>query len=259
MSDIINKEKSSASSRKKATPVIPGPIGEACGKATRLAQGVDTNKGKVAIKTATSAELRTAAKELRHAETAYQAVLADRAQTRSPAFQKACADARTFIRTTKKILSIHLGERCDQSWAEAGFLNNTLRTPKNAAEIASLVHSLGIFLAAHPEMESAPQRVTAAVAQEIHAALTKAEESLENTETLRKERRAARDQAEKALRKMLSGVVHEIRLALPAESPLWNSFGLTAPKPRVRRAKLSTVAASTTGATGNGTVVNLAA
>lgn len=152
----------------------------------RIAQGVETNKGKVAIKTASPAELRAIAKELRRDEAAYQSVQADLAKTLSPALQKAFADARTFIRTTRKVLSIHLGERWNQIYAEAGFLNNTLQTPKNAAECESLVQSLGIFLAAHPEMESAPQKVTAIVAHEVHAALTKAQESLENAKTLRK-------------------------------------------------------------------------
>jgi signal transduction histidine kinase len=127
----------------------------------------------------------------------------------------------------------------------------------NAAECASLLQSLSLFLAGHPEIESAPHRVTAQAAQEARAALTQAREALENGETLRKERRAARDTAEKALRKLLNGVIHEIRLALTADSPLWDSFGLTAPKPRARRATRK--AASTARPHGVPAVVPMAA
>lgn len=221
--------------KKKLT--VPQPVSDASTIARRIAKGLDTTKGKVTIKHATSAELRGAAKELLATEGDYQSLLAERSTNLSSALKKADAEGRIFIKGAKKVLSFHLGDRCNQGWAESGFLNDTLQMPSTLEKREGLLQSLARFLAALPEMESAPQNITAEQAKAVHAALADAQEALDAADTLRKERRAARDKADKRLRKMLSGVIHEIRLSLTADSPLWESFGLTAPKPRPRRAK----------------------
>ena len=58
---------------------------------------------------------------------------------------------------------------------------------------------------------------------------------VDSGDTVRKDLRTQRDKAARNLRKMLSGVIGEIRNRLSIDSPLWDSFGLTAPKPRPRR------------------------
>lgn len=248
------------SRKKKLT--VPQSVSDTCTLARRIAKGMDATKGKAAIKHATPQELRAAAKDLLAGEGAYQTVLTERSAALFPALKKADAEGRAFIKGSKKVLSFHLGDRWNQGWAETGHLNDSLQMPASLEKREGLLQSLARFLAAHPEMESPPQNITAERAKAVHAALADAQEALNAADTQRKERRAAREKADKVLRKMLSGVIHEIRLSLTADSPLWESFGLNAPKPRPRRTKtVQAVAPSALPAaeTGENTVVSMAA
>jgi len=222
--------------KKKSKPsTVPNPTGEVCTLALRVADGVAAQGAAAGVKFATAAEILEARTVTLTTEAQYQAVLSVRSSGLQASLNQADAAGRKFISDTKKVLAIALGDIWSQAWAETGYLNGTLKTPSTLVERETLLHSLFLYLTKHPELEAVAQGVTAARAGELHQALTAANKGLDSGATSRKELRSQRDKAKAKLRKMLSGVIGELRNRLPIDSPLWDSFGLTAPKPRPRR------------------------
>jgi len=184
------------------------------------------------------------ADELNAAETVYQAVLASHSSTLSPDLKKANAEAGAFIIGAKKVIGFSLGDAWTPAWAEAGFLHDHLKCPKKVVERIALLDRLAIYLGGHPESQSETQKITATRASELHRALAKASRAIGHYDTERKEARTTRDKAKTALHKMAADVIVEIRRKLTVTSPLWDSFGLNAPKPRAprpRKVKAATV------------------
>jgi hypothetical protein len=226
--------------KKPSSPTVPNALGEACAVGGRVAAGMEAHGSEAGIQYATAADLRAAIHDALTAEDAYQAVLGKRLQANYPAFRKADAEGRAFIQGAKKVLSLHLGDTWNQSWSEPGFLGNSLRTPVKLAEREALLQALARYFAAHPECEAPGQGITAARASAVHQAVVAARRNVDAGDTVRKNLRARRDQAARKLRRMLSGIIGEIRNRLPIDSPWWDSFGLTAPKPRPRGPRAST-------------------
>jgi len=226
--------------KKPSSPTVPNALGEACTLGGRVAAGLEAHGSEVGIQYATAAEVRAAIQNALTSEDAYQAVLGKRLQANYPAFRKADAEGRAFIKGAKKVLSLHLGDTWNQSWSEPGFLGVNLKTPAKLAERETLLQALARYFAAHPECEAPGQGITAARAAAVHQAVVDARRDVDAGDTVRKNLRTQRDQAARKLRKMLSGIIGEIRNRLPIDSPLWDSFGLTAPKPRPRGPRAST-------------------
>jgi len=247
MTELVTDKK-----KKTPSPTVPNALGEACTLGGHVADGLEVHGAEAGIKYATAADLRTAIQEALTSEDAYQAVLGKRLQGNYPAFKKADTEGRKFIKGSKKVLSHHLGDTWNQSWSEPGFLGDNLKTPSKLAERETLLQALARYFAAHPECEAPGQNVTAARAAEVHLAVANAKKGIDVGDTLRKDLRTQRDKAARKLRKMLSGLIGEIRNRLPIDSPLWDSFGLTAPKPRPRRprAEKKTTSAKSTARKG---------
>ena len=175
-----------------------------------------------------------------------------------PAYQKANAEGRKFIIDSKKVLSIPLGDTWNDSWKEAGFHNAHLKSPKTTVDRIAELDRLSRYFAAHPEHEAKSQTITAERASELHLALTKANSELDSFDTDRKNAKTTRDKVNQELRNLVTGVIVEIRRRLPKDSALWETFGLTAPKPRAPRprkekATKASKKAATTRATGSTT------
>lgn len=112
------------------------------------------------------------------------------------------------------------------------------------------------YFAADKTREAAGQGITAEKAQKLYATMASAQKALAENGTRRKELRAERDQADANLRLLMRGVIAEIRVRLSKDSPLWGSFGLSAPKARKRKAKADAEKPQTTATS---SVVNMAA
>jgi len=224
-----------ASKKRKADPTVPTPVGASIVVALQLAKGMDSKATEVGITFATGEQIRTAANDLNAAEDIYQKVLASKNASLRPAYKKATAEGRKFIIDAKKVLSIPLGDTWNDSWKEAGFHNAHLKSPKTTVDRIAELDRLSRYFAAHPEHEGTAQTITAKRASELHLALTKATNELDSFDTDRKNARQVRDKANRELRSMVTGVIVEIRRRLPKDSTLWETFGLTAPKPRAPR------------------------
>lgn len=216
---------------------VSAPIDVLTTGAVRLADGMENCGESIGITFASPAQMRTAIGELLQSESVYQTALGDLTAKLSPALQQADAQGQKFILRSKKILRLQLGERWNQNWSQAGFLNNTIQTPKTLAEREALLLSLTRYFGADKSREATGQGITADRAQKLHAAFAGAQKALAENRTRQKELRAKRDEAAEKLRMMVRGVLAEIRVRLSKDSPQWDAFGLSAPKARKRKVK----------------------
>lgn len=188
------------------------------------------------MRTATATEIRNYADLLNDAETAFQGSRVNYVSILSPNLKNSNAQSAKFLGDAKKPISCVLGNQWNSHYVEAGFLQD-LTIPRRIDARIALLDRLAIYLAAHPECEAAKQNITAARARELHTTLTTANRAIGHYETDHKALRIARDTAKKELHNLVSDVVAEVRRKLKADSTLWSSFGLTAPKPRAPRPK----------------------
>jgi hypothetical protein len=229
--------------KRPQSPTIPRPIGEAIEWAYQVADAVDNHGISLGLKGATGGEIRRSATGLKDAETVFQEAVAKHSKEISPALKAANADAVQFIRGVKKPMSFVLGDRWNPAYVEAGFLNGNLQCPGKISERVALMDRLSIFLKKHPECEAEKHQITAARAAELYQKLSAAFQASIQHDVARKESRAVRDSANKAMRKLLADVTVEVRRKLCAASPAWNAFGLQAPKPRIRKSNVGVAGA----------------
>jgi hypothetical protein len=234
------------SKKRSPLPTVPGPVGKAVEKAREVAEGIEAHGATVGLKSATAPQILALADDLNATQTDYQAVLASLTAKLRPELKAADEAANTFIIGAKKVIGFSLGDAWSPAWAEAGFLHDNLRTPTKTVDRIALLDRLAIYLASHPESQGKTQKITATQAAALHKALSRASRAMGHYDTQRKETRAARDKAKQALHKTVADVVVEIRRKLTADSPLWDAFGLTAPKPRAPRPRKEKVAKTAT-------------
>jgi hypothetical protein len=242
------------SKKKRSQSTVPGPVGKAVEKAREVADGVEAHGAAISLKSATASEIRVLADELNRAETAFQAIRVRFSSELAPDLKETNRAAGTFIINAKKPISCVLGDTWNEGWVEVGFLQSHLRCPGKVVDRIALLDRMAIYLGDHPECEAPGQKITAARARELHQALSKADRALGLTETGRKEIRVTRDQAKKALRKLVADVIVEVRRKLTADSALWSAFGLDAPKPRAPRPRKAKPAKVAKNAASRGTV-----
>jgi len=163
------------------------------------------------------------------ANTEYQAILGERTSVLTPALTTADSEGRVLIAAAVKLFRVKLGERWNQSWSEAGFVNNSTAIPKTQARREALLKSLGAYLLSHPELESADLKVTAARATALFEAIGTAQKNLQENKAQQGELRGARDKAVATLRKRLRAAIGDLGAVLENDSPLWNAFGLNEP------------------------------
>jgi len=173
----------------------------------------------------------------------YQAVRAESVRVVNPALQAADSAARTYIKCSRKALGDHLGEQWSVEYAEAGYVNNTLRIPFSVAERETLVKALASYFETHPEYEVPARGVTAQNGDAVHKTLVDARQAARDMVTKQKTSKSARDQAVATLRQRLIGVLKELRLVLTSDSPTWRAFGLNVPADRLSPAAKERAAA----------------
>ena len=137
--------------------------------------------------------------------------------------------AKQFIASTRKVLSIHLGNSWNSQWQTTGFPNGSTAVPESPAVRFDLLQMLVQFLANNPGFENKDLKVTAAWGQEIQAALSARRSACANAIRATTQSKQALDQAMLALRKRLRGLIEELRQLLSDSDPLYYAFGLNAP------------------------------
>ncbi len=193
-----------------------------------MIDGASTIGSAVGIVQNTAPVLTTALAAARLAETEFQAARQEKI-TATAAQTIADSNTKTFISTTKRVLIPHLGASWSTIWAQVGFVDNSLETPRTLDERFNLLTSLKTYLAAHPAHENAPLDITAAAATILHGASAAARSAvnvaLKNLATAR----LARQTAVENLRTRMRGLITEIDTLLPDDDPRWYAFGLNAP------------------------------
>jgi len=134
-----------------------------------------------------------------------------------------------LIGAAVKLFRVKLGERWNQSWSEAGFVNNSTAIPTTQTRREALLKSLGAYLLSHPELESADLKVTAARATALFEAIGAAQKTLQDNKAKQGELRGARNKTVATLRKRLRAAIGDLGAVLESDSPMWNAFGLNEP------------------------------
>jgi hypothetical protein len=165
----------------------------------------------------------------------YDALRKKRSQVLQPAMAKADADGRQYIGRSKKVLAVQLGDDWNEFWAEAGYNEESIRTPSSLGGREKLLKALAAYFTSRPAQESSDFNVTAALATKHHAAMASARTALESHAIRQKAARASRDKAVTTLRRRLRAALSEVDLLLERDSAIWASLGLTSPAEKVRR------------------------
>jgi len=234
---------SETNSKKPKQPrIVPSPVGQLTILSRKVAKGLEDGGTAAGIRFATSEEIFAKIGELTGAESDYQEILASKSMNLIPALKAADATGRKFIMDAKHVLSLPLGSKWNQGWAEVAFLNDNLQCPSTVVERLATIEGIAKYFAKYPAYENAPQKITAEQATNVATALSGAHDALDRYDADRKELRKARDKAQTALRKAINGVIAEARRRLPIDSPVWDTFGVTAPKARAPRPRKEKVA-----------------
>ena len=139
------------------------------------------------------------------------------------------SDAKLSLRTARDVLKKPLGDVYTQSWAEVGFLNNSLALPATLGGRIALLGSMAGYFTAHATLEVASLGVTAAALTGKHDALAGVVAAVATAEANQQSKRELRDAAVTALQHRLRGLVQELSKLLGPLDPRWKQFGFNEP------------------------------
>jgi hypothetical protein len=152
--------------------------------------------------------------------------------------REAVAAGRKFNERAIDHLKAHLGRRWNPRWQGAGFTRGSLALPKDPF---SLLLELRAYFSLNAEEEVASTGVTAARADELAAAISKAIMDELMAAAARGEARKARDAAFRKLRERLVGLRAELLQLLEADDMRWRTFGFARPIDRRKPKPVSEV------------------
>ncbi len=211
-----------------ATNSIPNQLDQAFPMAQKMVDGLKTHGTTVGVLHNTATKLEADLQAAREAENTYQGARAER-QLMSPALKEARKAGTTFITNVKNVLKPHLGQSWNTRWAEAGFVNNSLRNPVRVAEQEEMLKILAAFFTEHTGWESAGHGVTAARALELYDTLKTADKAAQLLDVNIGEFKQERDAAVKQLKSRMRGLIAELKQLLTPLDSRWAAFGLNAP------------------------------
>jgi hypothetical protein len=215
---------------------------------TEFIEGMIAHEKSIGVTQNTAATIAADLATAEAANGAFEAIKEGRSTTLQPAYRKADEEGEQFIVRAKKVLTVHLGERWTEQWAEAGFADRSIRIPQSIGGREKVLKLLASYFKAHPSQESTDLKVSAKRAATLHAALVAARTAVENHPSRQKAARIGRDEAITALRKRLRATVAELDMLLKGDSPVWAAFGLIPPAVKNRRpSKKETAPAATSG------------
>jgi len=231
-------------------------------QSTEFIEGMIAHEKTIGVTQNTAAAIAADLAAAKAADDAFEALKEGRSSTLQPAFRKADAEGLQFIVRAKKVLTVHLGERWTEQWAEAGFADQSIRIPQSITGRENVLKLLASYFKARSSQESTDLKVSAERAATLHAALVAARTAVENHPTRQKNARIARDEAKSALRKRLRAAIAELDMRLTGDSPVWAAFGLVPPTVKNRRrskkeaATTSAPATATRPTASNGSAAN---
>ncbi len=210
-----------------ATNTIPEKYDVLVALGEDAADGAAAHESAIGLLQNTEARIRSDLTALESAQqdfqTARSASLALTAAQRT-----ADSNGKSFIESAKNVLAPVLGKQWSTAWAPTGFVTS-LAIPRKLPERQTLLAALRDYFTANPAQENAPLNVTAAQATTLHTALSDARSAVNAGLVARGQKKAARNTAQRALRKRLSGLVGELGQLLGPNDPKWLAFGLNMP------------------------------
>lgn len=144
--------------------------------------------------------------------------------------EKAAVQRRAFkfIMMARDLLRQKLGTRYSEGWGTVGFINKTLKIPALADGQLSLLQSLELYFAGHPENEVAGL-VDRAMAAELLSALGKSIHAVNTAWCEQRQLKAERNVAVSALRQRVQNLYAELKMLMPKDDPRWLEFGFNVP------------------------------
>ncbi len=206
---------------------IPTKYDSLIALAEDAADGASAHEGAIGLLQNTEAAIRADLAALEAAQHDFQTAR-QTSISRTTAQRTADSNGKAFIAAAKNVLKPALGEQWSTAWAPTGF-TTSLETPSKLPARQTLLGALRDYLTANPTRENAPLNVTAAQATTLHTALSDARSAVKTGLVDRGKKKAARNVAQKALRKRLSGLVGELDQLLAGDDPIWLAFGLNMP------------------------------
>lgn len=194
------------------------------------ADGAHEHGEVIGLKQNTETAIRASLGAALAAESAYAKSKAEKEKF-STALRIADSNSRSFIKATSAYFSQVISENWTSAWEPTGFPNQSTAVPSTQDERFTLVGSLKTYFAENPAMEISTGKLilTAARAESLHSALSDARTAVNNGNTESGRKKTARDEAADALKARLRGLIAELGQLIPADSPVWEAFGLNPP------------------------------
>lgn len=147
------------------------------------------------------------------------------------ALRLADSNAKGFIATAVKVLSVTLGNQWSDAWEATGLPDNRVGVPTTQDGRYAALNSLKAYLTANPgkEIDTDTVKVTAAIANTLWLAVKAGRTGTGNV--LKNTKDAVLDKQEKqaAFRERYRGTIDELEQKLDDEDPRFYDFGLNRP------------------------------
>ena len=193
----------------------------------RCLNGATTHGAGIPLVLNTAARITTDRTATLAAQAEFQAGCGDNPAV-GGALKSARAAATSFCRTARHVLEHYLGERHGDAWRPTGFILN-LTIPQKEGGLVTLLGDLQTYFTANPSRENASLNVTALQAGTLLQALTTARMNFDAMRGGCRTSRVARDARVVAMRRRISGLIHELKQAMGPLDPRWLDFGLNMP------------------------------
>ncbi len=136
-------------------------------------------------------------------------------------------EVQKFVRCTRDIIKMTLGNVYNDLWTALGF-HDSLAVSDDPEELLRMLQAINSHLTNNPSLE-VPTLMTAARAQTLHDALVAAQQAVASQEAVVEGLRTSRDAKLEVLRKRISGVFQELRMQLGPLDERWLTFGFNMP------------------------------
>ncbi|MEZ5387708.1 MAG: hypothetical protein R3F13_19540 [Prosthecobacter sp.] len=196
--------------------------------ADRMADGCATYEGAIGILQNTEAAMRAAIAALSTTETQLGFKKLE-LSTANAALEAADEGNITCINNCKLRLKQLLGERWSTAWEPTGFPDNSTKLPTTQDKRFTLLDALKNYFTTMPASESADMGATAALCTAAWTAMSDARQGVADAADAQTTALAARDDAVRALRKRVRGLISELETLIADDDPRWEAFGLNIP------------------------------
>ena len=161
------------------------------------------------------------------ADTAYEAAKADQASAQS-AFDVAQVASRVHATTVRDLFKRRFGTKYSQAWNQLGF-NGGVNVPKTIPGLLDVLTSTGGYLTNHADQGNADLNVTAAGTNALRADLLARRTAVDVKKSARGTAYKARSQKAEKARRLLRGLIEDLKQAIDPLDERWVEFGLNRP------------------------------